>query len=61
MEVEIYKMRYRKRNSNSNELIILGEEFVKNNKNKGYLIVNNKKKKLYSKDVISNKNLPKIK
>ena len=41
MEVEIYKMTF-KRNY-TNELIILGEEFVKNNKNKGFLIIDNKK------------------
>ena len=35
MEVEIYKMTFKKRN-NANELIILGEEFVKNNKNKAF-------------------------
>ena len=55
MEVEIYKMTFKKRN-NANELIILGEEFVKNNKNKGFLIIDNKKIKLNSKYDISNVN-----
>ena len=55
MEVEIYKMTFKKRN-NANELIILGEEFVKNNMNKGFLIIDNKKKKLNSKYDISNVN-----
>ena len=55
MEVELYKMTYKIRN-NSNELKILGEEFVKNNKNKGFLIIDNKKKKLNSKYDISNHN-----
>ena len=55
MEVEIYKMTFKKRN-NANELIILGEEFVKNNMNKGFLIIDNKKIKLNSKYDISNVN-----
>ena len=55
MEVEIYKMTFKKGN-NANELIILGEEFVKNNKNKGFLIIDNKKIKLNSKYDISNVN-----
>ena len=46
MDVEIYKMTYKKR---KNELVILGEEFVINNKNKGFLIINNKKNKQNSK------------
>ena len=50
MDVEIYKMTYKKR---KNELVILGEEFVINNKNKGFLIINNKKNKLNSKLAIS--------
>ena len=60
MEVELYKMTYKKRN-NSNELKILGEEFVKNNKNKGFLIIDNKKKKLNSKYDISKNNFSQIK
>ena len=60
MEVELYKMTYKIRN-NSNELKILGEEFVKNNKNKGFLIIDNKKKKLNSKYDISNHNFSQIK
>ena len=55
MEVEIYKMTFKKRN-NANELVILGEEFVKNNMNKGFLIIDNKKIKLFSKDEIFNNN-----
>ena len=50
MDVEIYKMTYKKR---KNELVILGKEFVINNKNKGFLIINNKKNKLNSKLAIS--------
>ena len=42
MEMEIYKMFYKK-GKNSNNLRILGEDFAKNNKNKGKLIINNKK------------------
>ena len=53
MEVELDKMTYKIRN-NSNELKILGEEFVKNNKNKGFLIIDNKRIKLNSKYDISN-------
>ena len=45
MEVEIYKMIY-KRSNNIKELKILGENFVKHNKNKGNIIINNKKEKL---------------
>ena len=60
MEVELYKMTYKKRN-NSNELKILGEEFVKHNKNKGFLIIDNKKKKLNSKYDISKNNFSQIK
>ena len=55
MEVEMYKMTF-KISNNANELIILGEEFVKNNKNKGFLIIDNKKIKLNSKYDISNVN-----
>ena len=43
MELEIYKMLYNRVNNN---LRILGNNFVKNNKNKGKLIVNNKKQKI---------------
>ena len=44
MELEIYKMLYNRENNNN--LRILGNNFVKNNKNKGKLIVNNKKQKI---------------
>ena len=44
MELEIYKMLYNR--ANNNNLRILGNNFVKNNKNKGKLIVNNKKQKI---------------
>ena len=43
MEVEIYKMIY-KRTQNTDKLRILGKNFVINNKNKGKIIINNKKK-----------------
>ena len=43
MEFEIYKMLYKIVNSN---LRILGNIFVKNNKHKGKLIINNKKEKI---------------
>ena len=49
MEVERYKMIYTKNLSTlfENDYIrILGNDFVKNNKNKGKLIINNKKYKL---------------
>ena len=42
MEVDIYKMLYKIKNTNIN-LRILGDIFVRNNKNKGKLIINNKK------------------
>ena len=45
METEIYKMLY-KINKNMTNLTILGEEFAKNNKNKGKLIIKNKKFRL---------------
>ena len=49
MEVELYKMKY-KIEKKINKLRILGEVFVKNNRNKGSLIINNKKNPL--KDII---------
>ena len=39
MEVELYKMIYKKEN-NITDLRILGEEFIKNNRNKGLLVIN---------------------
>ena len=45
MEVEIYKMNYIK-DYEGNYLRILGKAFVKNNKNKGMLIINNKRYKI---------------
>ena len=47
MEVEKYKMIYKIENK-SNNLRILGDDFVKNNINKGKLIINNKKFSLKS-------------
>jgi len=46
MEVQIYKMQYKIYN-NKKDLRILGENFVKNNKNKANIIINNKKKKYH--------------
>ena len=43
MELEIYKMLYKKENDDNYNLRILGNIFVKNNKGKGKLIINNKK------------------
>ena len=42
MELEIYELKYKKVENNNN-LRILGEDFVKNNRNKAKLIINNKK------------------
>ena len=42
MEMKLFKMTYKTR-ENDNYLKILGEDFVKNNKNKGKLAINNKK------------------
>ena len=42
MEIEIFKMKYKIENS-SEGLIILGEDFVKNNRNKGKLIIGYRK------------------
>ena len=50
MDMEIYKMEYSIRNK-TNKLRVIGENFMKNNKNKGKLIINNKKVPLY--DIIS--------
>ena len=47
MEIEKYKMIYKIENK-SNNLRILGDDFVKNNINKGKLIINNKKFSLKS-------------
>ena len=51
MEVELYKMIYKKENE-INNIRILGEEFIIN-KNKGVLVVNNKKKKFPLNGIIS--------
>ena len=56
MEFEIYKMTY-KIEKNNTKLRILGEYFVKNNKNKGKLMFNNKKYSL--KHIISVKDIRK--
>ena len=48
--MEIYKLIYKKEN-NINNIRILGETFVKNNRNKGALIIKNKKYHL--KDILS--------
>ena len=45
MEVEIYKMIYDIEN-NIDDIRILGNTFIKNNKNKGKLIINNKKQSI---------------
>ena len=45
MELNIQTMLYEKRN-NSGNLRILGKDFCRNNKNKGKLIINNKKSEL---------------
>ena len=42
MELEIYELKYKKVENNNN-LRILGEDFVKNHRNKAKLIINNKK------------------
>ena len=47
MEVEIYKIKY-KIPENENNIKILGENFVINNKNKSNFIINNKKGKIKS-------------
>ena len=60
MEVEIYKMIY-KRSNNTEKLRILGENFVKHNKNKGNIIINNKKEKIKSIIPIDNYKPNKIK
>ena len=60
MEIEIYQMTYKNENS-LNDIRILGEEFVRNNGNKGILIINNKKMKFPKKGVISLKNIAKNK
>ena len=52
MEIEIFKMQYKKE-KNINNLRIFGEEFIKNNRNKGLLIINNKKIKFPLKGIIS--------
>ena len=45
MEVEIYEMIYKIKKTEDN-LRILGENFVKNNENKGNIIINNKKERI---------------
>ena len=49
--MEIYIMTYKIENDQK-KLKLLGEEFVKNNKNKGKLIINNKKVSLKDKIAI---------
>ena len=60
MDIEIYVMKYKKDNK-TKKLRILGESFVIINKNKGKLIINNKKSPLKSDISINNNNLKKIK
>ena len=60
MEIEIYKMIYNLKNK-VNKMKILGEYFIINNKNKGKLIINNKKIPLKSEISINNINQNKIK
>ena len=55
MEVELYKMRYKLENGTVN-LRILGKDFEKNNRNKGKLIINNKKYPIESVIQINNIN-----
>ena len=50
-----------KNENNLNDFRILGEEFVRNNGNKGILIINNKKIKFPQKGIISLKNIGKNK
>ena len=50
MEIEIYKMKYKTEEDNEN-IRILGENFIRNNKNKVKLIIDNKRYKL--KDIIT--------
>ena len=47
MEIEIYKMTYKKEENKPDERV-LGEIFVENNMNKGKLIISNKKTELKS-------------
>ena len=55
MEYDLYKAIYKiENNDNSNSIRIIGEDFVKNNKNKGLLIINNKKVSLKSMMSINN-------
>ena len=54
MEFEIYEMIY-KIGKDIKDLRILGDIFVKNNKNKGKLIINNKKYPIKSYISINNK------
>ena len=63
MEVEIYKMIYNisKSIKDKDNLRIIGENFVINNKNKGNIIINNKKAKIKSNILINNLKQNKIK
>ena len=63
MEVEIYKMIYNisKSIKDKDNLRIIGENFVINNKNKGNIIINNKKERIKSIIPINNLKLIKIK
>ena len=61
MEKEIYKMIYKINKKAANNLTILGEEFVKNNKNKGKLSINNKKQFLKNSITIDNIKQSKLK
>ena len=60
MEIEIYEMKYKAKKDDKN-LRILGDIFVTNNKNKGKLIINNKKYPIKSYISINNKEKKKIK
>ena len=60
MEAGIYKMKYKKGKRTEN-LIVLGEEFVKNNGNKFRLIINNKKFSLINFTSFDNSEQNKIK
>ena len=59
MELEIYKLKYKIFENYINNLRILGDDFVKNNRNKAKLIINNKK--YLPESLISINNIKKLK
>ena len=60
MDLERYKMIYKLKNSKDN-LRLLGKEFVENNKNKGVIVINNKKYNLTEFNPIINYNKEELK